>query len=127
MAFATYRDIEARWRPLNSAEQSVADTLLEDAANVLSSLVDVDDGDAKQAALLKQVSCSMVIRSMLASSSDAFGVDELSASMGPFGQTAHFSNPNGDMYLTKIEKRLLGIGGGKGRILHPACGVSRDA
>ena len=57
---------------------------------------------------------------MVASASSAYGVDELQATMGPFGQTAHFANPNGDMYLTKLDKRILGIGGSRGRILHPA-------
>ena len=122
MAFATYSDIEARWRTLTADEQTKATTLLDDASVILAGLVTVDDGDTQQAARLKMVCCSMVIRSMVASESDAYGVDELSATMGPFGQTAHFSNPNGDMYLTKLEKRLLGIGGGKGRILHPDYG-----
>ena len=122
MAFATYTDIEARWRTLTAEEQAKATTLLDDASVVLAGLVTVDDSDEQQAACLKMVSCSMVIRSMVASESNAYGVDELSATMGPFGQTAHFANPNGDMYLTKLEKKMLGIGGGKGRILHPDYG-----
>lgn len=122
MAFATYEDVEGRWRTLTADEQVRATTLLEDAATILSGMVDVDEADTKQAAALRLVSCNMVIRSMVASASSAFGVDELQATMGPFGQTAHFANPNGDMYLTKLDKKLLGIGGGKGRILHPAYG-----
>ena len=126
MAFATYEDIEARWRPLTADEQDRATELLDDAAVVLSRLVTVDVSDMSQADALKLVSCNMVIRSMVAASSSAFGVDELQATMGPFGQTAHFANPNGDMYLTKLDKRLLGVTGGKGRILHPAYGVTHD-
>lgn len=126
MAFATYEDVEGRWRTLTADEQAKVTTLLEDAATVLIGLVTVDESDEKQADALKLVSCNMVIRSMVASASSAFGVDELSATMGPFGQTAHFSNPNGDMYLTKLEKKLLHIGSGKGRILHPAYGVVAD-
>lgn len=122
MAFATYEDVEGRWRTLTADEQARATTLLEDAATILSGMVTVDEADTQQAAALKLVSCNMVIRSMVASASSAFGVDELQATMGPFGQTAHFANPNGDMYLTKLDKGLLGIGGGKGRILHPAYG-----
>lgn len=122
MAFATYEDLEARWRPLTADEQSMATTLLDDAAVMLSGLVDVDDEDEHQADCLKIVSCSMVKRSMMANASSVFGVDELSATMGPIGQTAHFSNPNGDMYLTKREKNMLGIGGGNGRVLHPSYG-----
>lgn len=126
MAFATYEDIEGRWRTLTADEQARATTLLCDAATILTSMVEVDGEDAQQAEALRLVSCNMVIRSMVASASSAFGVEELQATMGPFGQTAHFANPNGDMYLTKLDKKLLGIGGGKGRILHPAYGVSAD-
>ena len=122
MAFATYTDVEARWRTLTAAEQAKANTLLDDASNVLSTLVTVDATDEQQAKILKQVCCSMVIRSMVAGASDAFGVEELQATMGPFSQTAQFSNPNGDLYLTKLERKLLGIGGGKGRILYPSYG-----
>lgn len=125
MAFATYEDIEARWRTLTADEQTRATTLLDDAAVMLNRLVVVDASDMEQADALKIVSCNMVIRSMVASASSAFGVDELQATMGPFGQTAHFANPSGDMYLTKLDKRLLGVTGGKGRILHPAYGVKR--
>ena len=126
MAFATFEDVEARWRPLTADEQKRVDELLGDAATILARLVVVDDDDRNQAAALKLVSCNMVIRSMVAASSSAFGVDELRASMGPFDQTAHFANPNGDMYLTKLDKKLLGVGGGKGRILHHAYGVVTD-
>lgn len=126
MAFATYEDVEARWRTLTAEEQTRVVELLNDASTILSGMVVVDDADREQAAALKLVSCNMVIRSMVAASSSAFGVDELQATMGPFGQTAHFANPNGDMYLTKLDKKLLGIGGGKGRILHPAYGVIAD-
>ena len=126
MAFATPADIEARWRTLTADEYERALALLEDAATILSGMVTVDESDARQEAALKLVSCNMVIRSMVASASSAFGVDELTATMGPFGQTAHFANPSGDMYLTKLDKRLLGIGGGKGRILYPSVGGADD-
>lgn len=78
---------------------------------MLGSLVGcIDAADASQAALLRIVSCSMVMRSMMASESETYGVSQLDYGMGPFSQAAHFANPNGDMYLTAQEKRLLGIG-----------------
>lgn len=122
MAFATYEDVEARWRTLTADEQTKAAVLLEDAANMLLALVRVDESDGQQQAILKQVSCTMVIRSMVASESTAFGVDKLQATMGPFSQQMSFTNPNGDLYLTKQEKRLLGIGHTTGRILYPFVG-----
>ena len=122
MAFAIFTDIEARWRKLSDEERSRASVLIDDASAMLAGMVDVDEHDERQAALLKMVCCNMVIRAMLASASSAYGIDELSAGMGPFTQTAHFANPNGDLYLTRQEKSLLGAGGGKGRILSPSYG-----
>lgn len=112
MAFATVEDLEARWRDLDSDEEAKASTLLDDAGAMLTALVDVDQTDEQQATLLKIVSCSMVTRAMMAAESDNYGVSQLDYGMGPFSQAAHFSNPNGDMYLTAQEKRLLGITGG---------------
>jgi hypothetical protein len=50
----------------------------------------------------------MVRRAMSAGSSDAYGVSQMDYTMGPFGQTAHFSNPDGDMYVTRKELGWLG-------------------
>lgn len=123
MAFATYLDVEARWRTLTPDEQTRVTVLLDDAFAELSKQVAVDESDALQAELLKIVSCNMVIRAMVAGESNAYGIDQMQATMGPFAQTVHYSNATGDLYLTKNEKRLLGIvGSGKGRILNPAVG-----
>lgn len=112
MAYATVDDLEARWHALEGDEADRAEVLLEDAAAMLDALVEVDPEDEKQANLLKIVSCSMVTRAMLSAESDVYGVSQLDYGMGPFSQAAHFANPNGDLYLTAQEKRLLGIGSG---------------
>lgn len=109
MAFATSDDIAARWRPLSESEQEKAEVLLEDAATYLSEYVVVDEDDEQQASILKMVSCSMVIRAMLASENNVFGVTEQSISADIYSQTMRYQNPNGDLYLTASEKRLLGI------------------
>jgi len=46
---------------------------------------------------------------MSASETDAFGASQMSMTAGPYTQQFTYANPSGDMYLTKIEKRLLGI------------------
>ena len=112
MAFATTEDLEARWRMLSDTEMRKATALLDDASAILVAQVDVDPTDEQQATLLKVVCCSMVTRSMVASESDVYGVSQLDYGMGPFSQAAHFSNPNGDLYLTAQERQLLGIGSG---------------
>ena len=120
MAFALVSDIEARWRDLTTAEESRAAVLIDDASAMLSGLVDVDPDDDEQEALLRAVCCSMVIRSMAATGSDMFGVSQASMTAGPYSQSMSYSNPAGDMYLTKTEKRLLGITSGYIRALEPA-------
>lgn len=109
MAYALVSDIEARWRDLSTAEEVRASVLIDDASAMLEQLVDVDASDAKQAALLKTVCCNMVIRAMSASEYDAFGASQMSMTAGPYTQQFTYVNPSGDMYLTKMEKRLLGV------------------
>lgn len=109
MAFALVSDIEARWRDLSTAEEGRASVLIDDASAMLEQLVDVDATDTKQAELLKAVCCNMVIRAMSASDYDAFGASQMSMTAGPYTQQFTYANPSGDMYLTKMEKRLLGI------------------
>lgn len=85
--------------------------MLGDAASILDSLVDVDSDDESQAELLKVVSCNMVIRAMSAAA-DTFGVSQTSMTAGPYTQSWSYSNPSGDMYLTKMERNMLGISSG---------------
>lgn len=109
MAFADVSDLESRWRELSTEEEARANVLLGDASAMLSALVEVDSSDYEQSELLKMVCCDMVIRAMSATAADAFGVSQTSMTAGPYTQSFSYSNPSGDMYLTKLEKRLLGI------------------
>ena len=109
-AFATSADLAERWRPLEGDEAALADTLLEDAGLMLRQYVSVDGADEQRLDALRMVSCNLVKRAMVASSSSAFGVDQTTANMGPFSQTMHFINPSGDLYISAVEKAMLGIG-----------------
>lgn len=122
MAYATVSDIEARWRALSADEQAQATVLLDDAAAMLSRLVEVDETDEGQAELLKVVSCSMVIRSMSQTASELFGVSQSSITAGVYSQSTSYANPSGDMYLTRMEKRLLGISSGYIGSIRPEIG-----
>lgn len=106
MAYATYSDIEARWRPLTTEEQTHATTLCDDASAIIDSLTEVQDVE-----LARIVTCNMVIRAMSAAP-DSYGLSQSSMTAGPYTQSWTYSNPSGDMYLTKLEKRMLGITGG---------------
>lgn len=109
MAFAVVSDIEMRWRELSTDEKTRASTLIEDATAMLTALVKVDASDQQQAQLLNTVCCNMVIRAMAQSGMDTFGVSQAAITAGPYTQSFSYSNPSGDMYLTKLEKKLLGV------------------
>lgn len=109
MAYAEVSDIETRWRDLSTEEEARATALIDDASAMLAELVDIRDGDEQQLGLLKIVCCNMVIRAMSASEYDAFGASQMSMTAGPYTQQFTYANPSGDMYLTKMEKRLLGV------------------
>jgi hypothetical protein len=109
MAYAEVSDIELRWHELDSDEQSRAAVLIDDASAMLDALVNVDTSNDEQLELLKMVCCNMVIRALSATTSDAFGVSNASMKAGAYSQSWTYANPSGDMYLTKLEKRLLGV------------------
>lgn len=111
MAYADVSDIEARWRALDADEAERAAVLLEDASAMLAARVDVDASDQAQAAALKMVACSMVIRVMGAGGAGgAYGATSASMTGGPYSQTWTYEAPVGDMYITKSERAMLGIG-----------------
>ena len=119
MAYATITDYEMRNGTVEPEHVQLVETLLGDAATMLDGLVEIVEGDEHQAEVLKIVSCNMVSRRMAA---DTAGVDQVSYTMGPFAQSAHYANPGGDMWLTKREREMLGIGGFKVGTIRPYVG-----
>ena len=125
MAYATIEDYESRYGAVEGTEaRARVTTRLGDAAVYIDSRVEVDPDDGHQAEALKIVSCAMVNRSMAAEESDAVGVSNASYTMGPFSQSATFSNPSGDLYFTASEKALLGMNGSLIESIRPVVGWS---
>jgi hypothetical protein len=105
-AFATVDDLQARWHSLTEAEQAQATTLLSDASQLI---VDTMPGYVSASALtLTGIVCAMVKRAMLAG--DNAGVSSTQQTTGPFNESVSYTNPLGDLYLTKAEKQRLGRG-----------------
>lgn len=121
MAYATVEDVEGRWHSLTSDEQERCALMLNDAAVAIDMLTTVGESKLEAA---KIVSCNMVIRAMAASDSqnDAFGATSVTTTAGPYSQSVSFANPSGDLYFTKLDKKMLGIRGG-GRMLRPTIGL----
>lgn len=107
MAYATVDDLAARWHALTATESKQAAALLDDAAALIDAACSAGGVDVRpEAALI--VSCAMVKRSMLAV--DSAGITQQSESVGSFSQSFTWSNPQGDIYITRSERRLLGLG-----------------
>jgi len=122
MAYATVADLEARWKTLDSAAQAVAEVKLADAAVLIDSF-----GVPKSADAAKAVSCSVVMRAMSSMATDALGVTQASITAGSYQQQWTYSNPSGDMYLTKQEMKMLGFGGGSLGFARPSYGALEAA
>jgi len=111
-AFATSTDLAARWRPLSTAEQAQATTLLDDASAIVRAEVPTVDAQITAATLdtglVLAIVCGMVKRAMIAGDTGE-GVSAQQETAGPFAYSQTFSNPMGNVYLTKQDRRLLGV------------------
>lgn len=111
--YATVSDLEDRWRVLTSEEANRAQVLISDASATLRVLAPgIEDritAGTLDAAIPMLIVCAMVKRSM--SAGDFDGASAQSMTAGPFAQNITYTNPTGNMYVTKAERNLLGIGG----------------
>lgn len=108
-AYATYADVQARMsRTMEPAELVICTTLLEDAAVIIDAYNADASADAKLVA-----SCRMVIRAMGDGSNDVpMGATQGSMSALGYSQswTIGTGGSVGELYLGKLEKKLLGYG-----------------
>lgn len=110
MAYATVSDVEARMlRDMSADERTVCGTLLEDAAVLIDAYNSDADSDAK-----KVVSCRMVMRALGDGEANGFPVGVTQGSMSGLGYSQSWSTgsmgANGEIYLSRTEKKLLGVG-----------------
>ena len=109
MAYATVTDVQARMTNMLTDEQErVCVALLDDAA----ALIDATNTKATDAQK-KTVSCSMVIRALgsAAEMGVPVGASQGSASALGYSQSWTISSGGtGELYLTKAEKKMLGVG-----------------
>lgn len=106
MTIVNVDDLQKRYRTLTAEELARADVLIEDAeAFIAAQGVDLDEVPVE---VLVPIVCSMV-RRVIPQEGGGAAIDSEQITAGPFSQTYKFSNPTGDMYMTKAEKRMLGI------------------
>ena len=107
MTYATIEDVQERMtRQLTTEEQTVCEALLEDAAV----MVDAYNADACSNAK-KIVSCRMVIRALGSGGEVPIGATQGSMSALGYSQSWTIgSGSTGELYIAKMEKKLLGSG-----------------
>lgn len=111
MAYATVADVQARMtREMSEDEQAVCSVLLDDAAVIIDSYNVNAPADAKMV-----VSCRMVVRAM-GDGDDGIGVPAgaTQGSMSAMGYSQSWTISSGgsvgELYIAKLEKKLLGTG-----------------
>jgi len=108
MAYATVQDVQDRMsETMTTAQQNICSKLLDDAGTIIDSFNANATADAK-----KLVSIRMVQRSMSIDSDIPMGATQGSMSAMGYSQswTMGSNTSVGELYLNKIEKKLLGYG-----------------
>lgn len=108
-AYATVSDVQARMtRTMSSDEQTMCTTLLDDAAVIIDAYNVNALADAK-----KIVSCNMVIRKLGDGEDSGIPIGATQGSMSGLGYSQSWTmsggGSTGEMYLAKVDKKLLGV------------------
>lgn len=111
--FATPDELAKRWHGLTDEETRSATELLADASDKIRQRVP-EANDPKWVAAhrrtLARICCAMVKRAMQQDSAGVpGGVSQTSETVGPFASSYSWSNPDGNLYLTKEELKDLGV------------------
>ncbi len=109
MKYATVDDVQAGFRPLDSSERNTCDALLEEAAIIIDAYNEDADENAK-----RLVSCRMVRRAIGDSTGGQtlpLGATQGAIAAGGYSQSWTISGGSaGELYLGKVERKLLGLG-----------------
>lgn len=115
MAYATTEEVAAGFRELSEDETAKCAALLEEAAVIIDAYNSGAGGDAKRV-----VSCRMVRRAIGEADVQLapMGASQGSASAGGYSQswTIGTGGSIGELYLSRIEKKLLGVGDRMGTV-----------
>jgi hypothetical protein len=107
MAYATVEDVKARLnREMSESEEAICSTMLDDAAV----MIDVFNKEASEDAK-KIVSCRMVIRQLGDGEPSGLPIGATQGTMSGLGYSQSWtvgSGTTGEMYLSKVDKQLLG-------------------
>lgn len=105
--YATVQDVAAGFRPLTASEEQIASRLLVESAIIIDAYNANASADAKNV-----VSCRMVRRSIGSSGDTPIGASQGSMSALGYSQswTMGATGSTGELYLNRMDKKLLGAG-----------------
>ena len=110
MAYAQVSDVQSRLtRVLSEDEVNVCSSLLDDAATIIDSKAEDADNDIK-----KLVSIRMVVRAIGDGDSTGMPIGASQGSVAALGYSQSWTMGTGsigELYLSRSEKEMLGIGG----------------
>lgn len=109
--YATVQDVAAGFRPLTASEETIASRLLVESAIIIDAYNANASADAKNI-----VSCRMVRRSIGSSGDVPIGASQGSMSALGYSQswTMGATGSTGELYLNRMDKKLLGAGNAVG-------------
>lgn len=110
MAYATVENVQERMsRTLSESERTICATLLDDVGVMIDRLASEADGEVKRI-----VSCRAVIRSLGDGTAVGVPLGATQGSMSALGYSQSWTigggGGAGEIYLSKQEKQMLGIG-----------------
>lgn len=109
MAYAIVDDVQDRLTyQLTGQQQSVCEALLDDAAILIDSY-----NPSVDAGIAKVVSCRMVVRAIGDGTASGIPAGASQGSMSALGYSQSWTISNGgagEVYLSKAERRMLGLG-----------------
>lgn len=109
--FATLPELKERWPQMPDGIGAEAGIALLDASQFI---LDVAPTAAeKSPTARRRIVCAVVKRSMQAPEA-LTGMESVQQGAGPYQQTSRPVNPHGDFYLTRLEKKALGVGKQRG-------------
>ena len=114
MAYATADNIQSRMtRTLSESERTVCNALLGDAAVIIDSFNRHATAEAKNV-----VSCRMVMRALGDGNASGVPMGATQGSMSGLGYSQSWTigsgGATGEIYLSKLDKQILGTGNGIG-------------
>ena len=106
-AYANYKDVESGFRPLTKSERQACAALLNEAAMIIDSIATTASSDAKRIVSVRMV------RRVIGSIDAEIPMGASQGSVSALGYSQSWTigaGTVGELYLSKLEKKLLGTG-----------------